>query len=959
MQFLSKAQRAQTSAGMPITLVFSLFSLVSILVKSLFSLISLLDRGKGQIFLFLKACHARVLGLFSIKQIHCIGSDRPRGRPSSFWKSSKILLFSLLFMFVNGAYCFSDEKGTFCDNFSHEHQYKAISDSDLSQYCKHKCSSMRDIVCDENVAGTSFILEFDWLNTFFKIVEEHRIDHKYTVISPQVSLFSTIDFVLVKEFMFLLVVPILVLVTILSIMIRDLPPYCRYFLAVVTVLVAFFRDGSAVATYTFVLLVINFSLGTNTLLQMMSSTSLALIIAGVLSSAIHKAWLFQFTVASLLAIVFFAAVYSFSRTKTNADAMGALVVVMVMLISTPAVGKVVSSKGGNSLFIRLFTFGINSALPVGKTPWFFINAFSNVGDLDSFLGREMPNVGYMQREMFYTCYFIGWFIFFSIRSSVGWNVARKVLKAPAGTQDLDMMFKVYGCGLYLYMVDVVRAPWDALRFLYCRFTGVKVSQHMLFYTWAVLLLTVFEYYYAFEFLSLRIVLRVFDYFVSPFDVAAGMRMLEAGTESSLNLVSFPKKNSLPFIDSRLIETITSSVVCLTNVSTGAKGKGLMIQDSKGCVWCVTVEHVGFPDMPIKCDNVDATLDFKSSIGGSDDPIVVTPVAGYNGVSAPLVLLTAGELEAVKMIMIIHQDGYHTYDDKFTISKDKGDISVAIDLKSGDSGSPAVAVLNNGSLRYAGAVSRGINCGLTGNLISTVLGKNSRNSGGVRSYSSGETGRDASLAISHPGGPVFTRAMKVLTDFMDARATNVGEATDDDVARLKDMMSILSLTPDQCNMIKNHFDQKKTIDFNMIRRVGTPSGGIGYESYAANYHASMDGLAVGRTPDDPTGAAHSIVPEEQARGGARGRFGRAWGNANPGGRGRGDQRSGGIQFVPASNVPIGNLIDLVQTNETVVTDEAGNVYEVGLNARSGRVHFEVDHDEQQTCSTQVDKSCLSS
>jgi len=141
-----------------------------------------------------------------------------------------------------------------------------------------------------------------------------------------------------------------------------------------------------------------------------------------------------------------------------------------------------------------------------------------------------------------------------------------------------------------------------------------------------------------------------------------------------------------------------------------KGLGFVnVHSETGKANVLTIHHVGKCDS-LTMDGVIYPRPSVKSLSGADDPIVSIELSPYFGkVCKDVRLLTCDELRNIKQVVVSsltddEEEPMMVFTNEFEIDR-KGDLRVVSSLQEGDSGGPVFAALNDGSIRYAGAVSR--------------------------------------------------------------------------------------------------------------------------------------------------------------------------------------------------------------------------------------------------------------
>jgi len=121
---------------------------------------------------------------------------------------------------------------------------------------------------------------------------------------------------------------------------------------------------------------------------------------------------------------------------------------------------------------------------------------------------------------------------------------------------------------------------------------------------------------------------------------------------------------------------------------------------------------------VRVKGAELPLTDSKFVGGDiRDPIVSAPLP--HKTSLRMDLLSKSEVIDIDHLTIVKRSGHISLITDFSFSQTDGLIHGAVDLESGDSGSPILAMLKGGSIRYAGAVSRGNPDGAGGNIMTAV------------------------------------------------------------------------------------------------------------------------------------------------------------------------------------------------------------------------------------------------
>jgi hypothetical protein len=129
------------------------------------------------------------------------------------------------------------------------------------------------------------------------------------------------------------------------------------------------------------------------------------------------------------------------------------------------------------------------------------------------------------------------------------------------------------------------------------------------------------------------------------------------------------------------------------------------------------------------DHYVAEIDAKP-LNQTSDPVVSIDLGHYTlygneYVGAPMIPnIVKDEVMDTSLLVFLNTDEGRgpmiNVIDKFRVDRNRDGFSVSVDLKKGDSGGAVLAVLKNGDLRYAGAVSKGSSNMNSGNFISWAI-----------------------------------------------------------------------------------------------------------------------------------------------------------------------------------------------------------------------------------------------
>lgn len=321
--------------------------------------------------------------------------------------------------------------------------------------------------------------------------------------------------------------------------------------------------------------------------------------------------------------------------------------------------------------------------------------------------------------------FIQAIAFLMFRSFYGMYIMRKLRFKT----DIQCIFE----GIYIYIVDVFGGLHAVSRML----TGEeKPTFRRIMYVAVGSGMTYFEIYNAVEVFYFRLLISVTDLVFIGSDYSKMSKYL--GLEISFEHChsagrtlqsSFPQKGSVPWIS---IDDITKCCQYVKSISVTIgsrtfRGEGLITRNSKGKLFMLSVKHM-FPSKGALCfDDVYFGTVTPRPLNQSDDPVVSIDLGPYEEcgpdyANAPIIdNLTKDELLSVSTLAFLNSDegngGMINLTNQFRIDHRGNGFCVPVDLKKGDSGGAVLAVMRDGAIRYAGAVSKGSSDMNGGNFIS--------------------------------------------------------------------------------------------------------------------------------------------------------------------------------------------------------------------------------------------------
>jgi hypothetical protein len=253
-----------------------------------------------------------------------------------------------------------------------------------------------------------------------------------------------------------------------------------------------------------------------------------------------------------------------------------------------------------------------------------------------------------------------------------------------------------------------------------KFSFKSTSYHVI-----VLFLSCVEFYYGYDIFLARVLISIAELTFLRTGVTNYSHFLSYDVD--LQGIAFPKLGSLPWIKLSQLDSLSRSVVHIT--AGNKKGVGFIRGDPRGMKKVMTVKHVIDDNSYGKVNATDVTMNEITKFGISCDPVVGFDFFGPE-IGCDVDLLSSNEIRLVKYLIVVSHD-MATYITDFTFDS-KGDVHCAVDIKQGDSGSPVFGVLNNGIIRYCGAISRGTFSSGSPNLVSSCAGQFIHGSPGLAS-----------------------------------------------------------------------------------------------------------------------------------------------------------------------------------------------------------------------------------
>jgi len=360
-----------------------------------------------------------------------------------------------------------------------------------------------------------------------------------------------------------------------------------------------------------------------------------------------------------------------------------------------------------TLYVRHFVYAM---VPwSGRYTSFFNNMCYSSSQLAVlFIEKDVDSENHI--NVFLIGLFTYMFAFMLLRSLLGLIVLKRL--------HVDFNIQLIWTGFYSYSIDVFN-PFKVV------FIGImKKEPRMLWYALIMCAFNIGEFFNSREFLLLRCFLMFFDYLVVDSGLAGAYRFLDYDID--LSGLVFEKPGAFPyfFIDSLVdvkkhcVQLFVQTTDNEGDVVSETSGVGLIRHNTSGSR-LFTVRHV--LDMKNHIHTTDGLIDESVGtfdvIGDSDDPPISMPMKQRSEDGCTVRDISPTELLSIKYLFVVSPQGAISPIHDWELRH--GDIHAAVNLRSGDSGSPVCAILSNGTCVLAGAVSRGNAAEGSKNLISAI------------------------------------------------------------------------------------------------------------------------------------------------------------------------------------------------------------------------------------------------
>lgn len=324
---------------------------------------------------------------------------------------------------------------------------------------------------------------------------------------------------------------------------------------------------------------------------------------------------------------------------------------------------------------------------------------------------------------------IQWFAFLSFRALYGVYIMRSLR--------FKMDFHCIMEGLYIYTVDLFGGIQATSRLLTRQ---ERMNHRRILYIIVGSAMSYFEYFNAFEVFFVRFFVSISDMLIIGSDYSKIPKYLGVQISfehcntpgRSILQNAFPQKGSVPWVS---LDNITKccQFIKRIGVNVGSAtfcGEGFVTRNLKGDLYMLSVKHM----FPRQCsmvfdDHYVAEIDAKP-LNENSDPVVSVELGHYSQygnayLDAPMIPnIVKDEVPDTSLLVFLNTDEGRgpmiNVIDKFRVDRNREGFSVSVDFKKGDSGGAVLAVMKNGDLRYAGAVSKGSSNMNSGNFISWAI-----------------------------------------------------------------------------------------------------------------------------------------------------------------------------------------------------------------------------------------------
>jgi hypothetical protein len=488
----------------------------------------------------------------------------------------------------------------------------------------------------------------------------------------------------------------------------------------------------------------------------------------------------------------------------------------IVLIQFFGLGRMIyllmAYKAMDSIQLRMIQFVTEAVLPLGPDTSLWSNAFLDtvwvLSDLRKFDGYSYWFMG------FFTLF---WVLFLGVRGLIGVILIKRLR--------MKVDFRSLWLGFYIYMADF----FGGFHYVFRVLLGFETPSHART-AYAIVHLTLFfrEFMGAREFLLLRFLVSIIDYSIWDGGYSKVPKYVNGNVD--LGGMAFPKEGSFPWFSLDKLNEIAKSVkrVLVSSGSTVKSGVGLIVKDERGMVGLYSVRHVLDGGESITVDGERSQLNAVEELGKSIDPVVFTRVDGFDD-GTEISVLVREEIPDVKFLFTVHYTGMVSMIDKFRFNNES-DIECKVNIKQGDSGSPVIGILSDGSPRLAGFISRGSFGEGSGNFVSSFTGTVNRGSPGYNTnYIDVVRREDEAYQTALTSIRELLKESYELRDTPDNQDQQGKKQRKEKFRRFRNELNCyLKFIPDEnfCTIIRSKFDNHENFDFNEARSLTSGRRGLG-------------------------------------------------------------------------------------------------------------------------------------
>jgi len=481
--------------------------------------------------------------------------------------------------------------------------------------------------------------------------------------------------------------------------------------------------------------------------------SYSLIITGTFMCFIVKGWAKFFSGLAVLIIYGFYVYITFIRKTNSFRGTGVAMFIAHLLLMYEQLRRLDDYLHMDAFSFTVVQAIINSVLPTGRSGYLVYNVIDIAYRMVKYIGDDYK--------------IICWVVFIIIQL-----ICFVVIRCLFGVYVINSLrFKAdvysYFTGGLLYSSGI----FDGVKYIIAVLFGEEIiSSRRMAYSIVNLIMICFEVRCAREFLILRFFIFASDTILWSSVYSNAPKYLDMNID--MKRMAYPQDCASVWVSIKHMTEIAKHVKKL-NVSINNKnfkGLGFVNRHSDaGKANVLTIQHVGQCDA-LSMDGAVYSRPEVKSLSGADDPIVSIELSPYFGeVCKTVQLLTSDEVRNIKQVVIssLTDDGDEpmmVFSNEFEVDRD-GDLRVLSSLQEGDSGGPVFAALKDGTIRYAGAVSRTTDDRSKGHKFAFITTAN-----GVRLDSDSENG--SPIRNSNKGAIDFNRQRNRSNNRNDSNLANL-------------------------------------------------------------------------------------------------------------------------------------------------------------------------------------------